>query len=194
MSIPTTTKAYRRTEGDLPRTIVQTTETLPRPDELGPHDVLIKVHTVSLNYRDVAMLNGLYPVPCEDRGIPCSDCAAEVIAIGTSVQDFALGDRVAPIFDVTNFTGLEDESHRGLGGDVAGVLREYAVFEDKVLVKLPEYLTWEEVCGSLSDVHALSEWLIDKLGFHLELCRGYGVESPRWPQDEAQGPGCSLAR
>lgn len=193
MSIPTTTKAYRRTEGALPRTIVQTTEALPRPDELGPHDVLIKVRAVSLNYRDVAMLNGLYPVPMEDRGIPCSDCAAEVIATGTSVQEFALGDRVAPIFDVNNFTGLEDEPHCGLGGEVAGVLREFAVFEDKVLVKLPDYLTWEEVCESASDVVALSAWLKDILGFHLDLCWGYGVEGPRWSQDEAQGPGCPVA-
>ncbi|KAG8167216.1 hypothetical protein KVR01_002905 [Diaporthe batatas] len=159
MSIPRTTKAYRRTEGDLPRTIVQTTEALPRQEELGPHDVLIKVHAVSLNYRDVAMLNGLYPAAIQDRGIPCSDCAAEVIAMGASVQDFVLGDRVAPIFDVNNFTGLEDEPHRSLGGDLPGVLREHAVYEDKLLVKLPEYLTWEEAstltCAGVTAWNAL---------------------------------------
>jgi NADPH:quinone reductase-like Zn-dependent oxidoreductase len=145
MSIPRTSKAFRRTEGDLPRTIEQTTESLPTLDELGPLDVLINVHAVSLNFRDVAMLNGRYPVSVEDRGIPCSDCAAEVVAIGTSVRSFALGDKVAPIFDVANFSGLEDEPHCALGGSVAGVLREYAVFEERLLVKLPEHLTWEEV-------------------------------------------------
>ncbi|KAH6682133.1 alcohol dehydrogenase [Plectosphaerella plurivora] len=144
MSIPSTHKVFRRTEGDIPRTVQQTTESLPSVEELGPDDVLIKVHAVSLNYRDVAMLNGIYPVQVQDRGIPCSDCAGEVVAIGTSVQDFAVGDRVAPIFDITNFTGLEDEPGRALGGDVAGVLREYAVFKENILVRLPYSLTWEE--------------------------------------------------
>ena len=86
MSIPSTHKVFRRTEGDLPRTVQQTTESLPSAEELGPDDVLIKVHAVSLNFRDVAMLNGRYPVEVEDRGIPCSDCAGEVVAVGTSVQ------------------------------------------------------------------------------------------------------------
>lgn len=152
MSIPRTSKAFRRTEGDLPRTIEQTTESVPTVDELGPLDVLIKVHAVSLNFRDVAMLNGRYPVSVEDRGIPCSDCAAEVVAIGTSVRSFALGDKVSPIFDITNLSGLEDEPNCALGGSVAGVLREYAVFEERLLVKLPEHLTWEEVCRDQSAV------------------------------------------
>ncbi|KAK4973145.1 hypothetical protein LTR42_006439 [Elasticomyces elasticus] len=35
---------------------------------------------------------------------------------------------------------------KALGGDVDGVLREYAVFNEEVLVQLPKYLSWEEVC------------------------------------------------
>ncbi|SCO92394.1 related to zinc-binding oxidoreductase [Fusarium oxysporum] len=144
MPFPTTTSVFRRTGGDLPRTIEQSSEALPVPDELDSHEVLIKIHAVSLNFRDVAMLHGRYPVEVEKQGIPCSDCAAEVIAVGSAVQDFTIGDRVAPIFDVSNITGHEDEPSRALGGDVPGVLREYAVFQEKVLVHLPKHLTWEE--------------------------------------------------
>ncbi|KAF4416232.1 alcohol dehydrogenase [Fusarium acutatum] len=142
MSLPETYRAFRRTTGDLPRTIKISTENLPR--ELGPNDVLIKIHAVSLNFRDVAMLNGRYPMEVEERGIPCSDAAAEVVAIGSAVRDFSTGDHVSVIFDLNNMTGNDDTSHCSLGGDTAGVLREYAIYQDKYLVQLPKYLPWEE--------------------------------------------------
>jgi NADPH:quinone reductase-like Zn-dependent oxidoreductase len=143
MSIPRTYKAFRRSTGDLPTTIEVVTEELP--SSLHPQEVLIRIHAVSLNYRDVAMLHGLYPVAAKERGIPASDCAAEVIAIGSEVKDFALGDRVAPIFDLNSLTGTEEKTAT-LGGDVDGVLRQFAVFDQKVLVHLPKHLSWEEVC------------------------------------------------
>ncbi|KAK4457560.1 hypothetical protein QBC42DRAFT_317761 [Cladorrhinum samala] len=143
MAIPETYKAFRRTTGELPRTISPSTEQLPR--ELGPHDVLVKIHAVSLNFRDVAMLHGRYPAEAIDQGIPCSDAAAEVAAIGSAVKDFSIGDRVSVVFDPSNVTGCEDEPPSGLGGDVEGVLREYAVFEDNYVVQVPQHLSWEEI-------------------------------------------------
>jgi NADPH:quinone reductase-like Zn-dependent oxidoreductase len=41
-------------------------------------------------------------------------------------------------------TGTEDESS-GLGGEAEGVLREYAVFNQNLLLHLPKHLSWEEV-------------------------------------------------
>ncbi|EWG45960.1 hypothetical protein FVEG_06591 [Fusarium verticillioides 7600] len=142
MPLPETYRAFRRTAGDLPRTIELSTENIPR--ELGPNDVLIKIHALSLNFRDVAMLNGRYPMEVEERGIPCSDAAAEVVAIGPAVKDFSTGDHVSVIFDLNNMTGYEDKSHYSLGSDTAGVLREYAIYQDKHLVHLPKYLPWDE--------------------------------------------------
>ncbi|KAG9498436.1 hypothetical protein J7337_009241 [Fusarium musae] len=142
MPRPETYRAFRRTTGDLPRTIELSTESIPR--ELGRNDVLIKIHAVSLNFRDVAMLNGRYPMEAEERGIPCSDAAAEVVAIGSAVREFSTRDHVSVIFDLNNMTGYEDKSHYSLGSDTAGVLREYAIYQDKHLVHLPKYLPWEE--------------------------------------------------
>ncbi|KAM0323348.1 hypothetical protein ACHAQA_008941 [Verticillium albo-atrum] len=142
-------QVFRRTDGDLPRTIKSALEPVPVPSDLGARDVLIKIHAVSLNFRDVGMLNGRYPAEVEDKGIPCSDCAAEVVAVGSVVQGFTIGDMVAPIFDVNNFTGLEEEPSNALGGTTDGVLREYAVFEAKLLIHLPKHLSWEE-CATLS--------------------------------------------
>lgn len=90
------------------------------------------------------MLHGKYPVSVQDSGVPASDCAAEVVKVGTSVKDFKLGDKVAPIFDLENQTGTETNM-RALGGDTDGVLREYAVFDQEHLYQLPSHLSWEEV-------------------------------------------------
>ncbi|KAJ5296352.1 Lysophospholipase nte1 [Penicillium atrosanguineum] len=135
MSFPRTIRAFRRTEGPDPVSLVLVTDYLPL--SLKPDDVLIRNHAVSLNYRDVAMLHGKYPGSPLKRGIAASDCAAEVIAIGSEVTKFAVGDRVAPIFDLNNLTGTE-KVKAVLGGDIDGVLRE------NVLVHLPKYLSWEE--------------------------------------------------
>ncbi|CAI7677897.1 unnamed protein product [Penicillium manginii] len=150
--VPRSYKAFRRTSGDAPLIVQPVTEELP--SSLTPDEVLIRIRAVSLNYRDVAMLNGKYPSFALERGIPASDCAAEVLAIGDNVSDFKIGDRVAPIFDLNALEGTEIEK-RTLGGDIDGVLREFAVFDQSVLVHLPEHLSWEEAaCVTVSGTTA----------------------------------------
>ncbi|KAJ9658452.1 hypothetical protein H2198_003736 [Neophaeococcomyces mojaviensis] len=143
MSLPKDCQAWRRTTGKTPVTLERVTEKLP--STLKPKEVLIRIHAVSLNYRDVAMLNGTYPASVIERGIPGSDCAAEVVAIGSSVKIFKIGDHVAPTFDLINLKGTESEM-ACLGGDVDGVLRRYAIYDEEVLYRLPSNLSWEEVC------------------------------------------------
>nr|POE72749.1 zinc-type alcohol dehydrogenase-like protein [Quercus suber] len=147
MALPKGYRTYRRTTGELPTAIELSTERLP--DELRPKDVIIKVRAVALNYRDPAMLHGTYPASFEAQGIPCSDCAAEVVAVGSSVKDFKIGDRVAPIYDLTTIRGDEDEPPLALGGTVPGVLREFAVFAEHLLVHLPKHMSWAEVSSRL---------------------------------------------
>ena len=154
MSYPKTYSAFRRTTGDLPHTIEQTQEELP--EDLGPHDVIIMIHAVSLNYREIAMLDGSYPLPCKDGGVPCSDCAAEVVAIGSEVRDFAMGDAVASICGVGKYEGTDDGFSSNVGVDVEGVLREYAVFQDKHLVRLPKNMSWED--SSMLACAAVTAW------------------------------------
>ncbi|KAM6505545.1 hypothetical protein FSOLCH5_013721 [Fusarium solani] len=90
------------------------------------------------------MLHGRYPVPILDGGVPCSDCAAEVVGKGSSVQGFEVGDRVAVIPDVANLTGSDATQASSPGSDRPGVLREYAIFDDTLLVHLPKHMSWEE--------------------------------------------------
>lgn len=141
MATPQSYKAFRRSTGNFPTTLEAVTEVVP---SLKPNDVLIRIHAVSLNYRDVAMMHGKYPTPVIEGGVPASDCAAEVVTLGSEVRDFAIGDRVAPIFNLKSLDGTEEESSL-LGGDVDGVLRQFAVFDRNVLFHLPKHLSWEEV-------------------------------------------------
>lgn len=148
MSLPTSARVYRRTEDG--KDIELSTESLPKT--LSPSQVLIQIHAVSLNFRDVAMLNDRYPLPSDYRGIPCSDASATVISVGSSVTDFVAGDHVSPTFRWTTPDGMM----RGLGGNFDGVLRDYAIFESEALVKNSGYLTHEE--ASLIPCAGVTAW------------------------------------
>src|ERR1700743_2688006 len=67
----------------------------PRP---GRGEVLIKVHAVSLNYRDLLMVRGQYNPRMALPRIPCSDGAGEVVELGEDVNQLSKGQRVAGIF------------------------------------------------------------------------------------------------
>ncbi len=134
---------------------------LPRP-EPGPGEVRIKVRAVSLNYRDLLVINGAYsknlPLPL----IPCSDGAGEVDAVGPGVATVKPGDRVAGCF----FSGgwidgppREAGGKSALGGAIDGMLTEERVLPAAGVVAIPAHLTFEEAstlpCAALTAWHAL---------------------------------------
>ncbi|KAK0619204.1 alcohol dehydrogenase [Immersiella caudata] len=163
-TIPPTHLIFRRSPGtpshSTPLPLIQTTEhTLP-PSGLAAHQILIRIRAVSLNYRDVLIPRGTYPGVSLPEGIPTSDCAAEVILIGSAVTRVKVGDRVCPAFDLVNLDGVvQREGHEALGGEVDGVLREWAVYREEELVKLPGHLSWEEAatisCAGVTAWNAL---------------------------------------
>ena len=57
----------------------------------GPGEIEIRVRASGLNFRDVLSALGLYPGEIRHLG---SDCAGEVVALGSDVRGFAIGDRV----------------------------------------------------------------------------------------------------
>jgi NADPH:quinone reductase-like Zn-dependent oxidoreductase len=148
MILPTTARVFRRTEDS--KDIALTTE--PLPEDLTPTQVLIQIHAVSLNFRDVAMINDRYPAPSTPRGIVCSDASATIVTVGSAVTEFVPGDKVSPTFRWST----EDGVIRALGGDFDGVLRDYAIFESEALVKNPEFLTHEE--ASLIPCAGVTAW------------------------------------
>jgi NADPH:quinone reductase-like Zn-dependent oxidoreductase len=107
MSATVQARSYNRQGSAYPKSLRLTTQQVSIQN---PHDVLIKIHAISLNYRDINILNGTNPWPVKEDGIPCSDAAGEVFAVGDAVTLVKVGDRVTPILDQKNITG--DEADR----------------------------------------------------------------------------------
>ena len=90
----------------------------PDPEGLEAEEVLIKVSAVSLNYRDVMMVKGVYNPKQKLPLIPCSDAVGGVIGTGSGVKRFQVGDRVSPIFCQRWISGeaTRDKLRSTLGG------------------------------------------------------------------------------
>ena len=98
---------------------------LPAPQP-KPGTVVIKVHAVSLNYRDLLVVKGLYNPKMALPRIPCSDGAGEVVAIGEGVTRVQVGDRVCGLFMQRWVDGslTAEKSKAALGGDIDGMRSE----------------------------------------------------------------------
>jgi NADPH:quinone reductase-like Zn-dependent oxidoreductase len=131
---------------------------LPQPQ---PHDVVVRIRAVSLNYRDLMLVKGLYDPNVEKPRIPCSDGAGEVVAVGSAVTGFVPGDRVVASFFLDWLQGppTVDAARSALGGAVDGTLTTHQVFPEHALVKIPERFTWQEAatfpCAGVTAWHAL---------------------------------------
>ncbi len=128
---------------------------LPRP---GRGEVLVKLHAVSLNYRDLLMVRGQYNPKMALPRIPCSDGAGEVVELGEDVHEVAKGQRVAGIFMQNWLDGhpTAEKTRGALGGDIDGMLAEYVVLRQSGVVTIPDHLSYEE--GATLPCAAVTAW------------------------------------
>lgn len=132
----------------------------PKPEpEAG--QVLVRIRSLSLNFRDLLMVKGLYNPKLKLPFVPVSDGAGEITAIGSGVTRWKVGDRVAGIFMQTWIEGEVDEvkAKSSLGGGIPGVASEYAVLSGEGIVRVPDYLSFEEAstlpCAAVTAWNAL---------------------------------------
>jgi NADPH:quinone reductase-like Zn-dependent oxidoreductase len=134
---------------------------VPKP---GPGQVLVRVHAVSLNYRDLAIATGHYGRQVKKPLIPLSDGAGEVVEIGTGVKRVRTGDRVAGIFLQGWLGGPKrpEDDATALGGSVDGMLAEYVVLNENGVVQIPPHLSYDEAatlpCAAVTAWHALTSF------------------------------------
>jgi NADPH:quinone reductase-like Zn-dependent oxidoreductase len=100
----------------------------------------------SLNYRDLMVLKGGGRGPTKLGVVPLSDGAGEVAAIGDRVTRVKISDRIAACFHPRWFGGpiKPDYLTDRLGANLDGMLAEYAVLSEAVLVRMPSHLSFEE--------------------------------------------------
>lgn len=133
-----------------------------RPDpEPGPHDVVLKMHAVALNFRDLAIVSGHYHVQVEPPLVPLSDGAGEVVAVGPRVTRFRVGDLACPIYlpDWIDGPLQPRAAARRLGGPSDGVWASRMCVHEQEAVRAPSHLDAVEACtlpvSSVTAWHAL---------------------------------------
>lgn len=120
--------------------------------------VLVRVRAVSLNFRDLRVVQGFYDPRMSMPRVPFSDGAGEVAAVGPGVTRCGVGDRVAGIFMQDWLTGEARESYgaSALGGAIDGMLSEYVALPEHGVVPLPAHLSFEE--GATLPCAAVTAW------------------------------------
>ena len=130
-----------------------------RAPQCGQNEVLVRVRAVSLNYRDMMILNGNYPVPAKLGIIPVSDGAGDVVAVGSGVSRFAVGDRVSSVYFMRWMGGrlTPEVARHQFGASHDGWLTTYRAAHEDSLVGIADHLTLEEAaCYPCAGVTAWS--------------------------------------
>jgi len=108
----------------------------------GPGEVLVDVRAAGVNFPDVLLTYGKYQFKSDPPFIPGGEAAGVVRAVGPSVTDLAVGDRVA--LTIMN-----------------GAFAEQVVAPAAAVVKLPDAVTFEVGAATLltyaTTLHALSD-------------------------------------
>lgn len=148
----------------IPSFRIDSLELVDRPTpQPGAGEVLIKIHAVSLNYRDLMIVKGTYNPKLRLPRIPCSDGAGEVAAIGEGVSAWKPGDRVCGCFFQNWLDGppAPPKVKGALGGDIDGILAEYVLLTETGVIRIPDHLSFEEAatlpCAGLTAWRAINE-------------------------------------
>jgi NADPH:quinone reductase-like Zn-dependent oxidoreductase len=156
-SLPAQIRAYQLEEFGTPDGLALVTRQTPAP---GLGEVLVRVRASALNFRDLVILGGHYPVPILPGRVPLSDGAGEVVAVGPGVTRFKVGDRVINAFFPNWFGGSLNAMPEQWVADHDGWLTEYKEVNAELLVPMPKHLSFEEAatlpCAAVTAWSALA--------------------------------------
>ncbi|KAL7935907.1 NAD(P)-binding protein [Trichoderma chlorosporum] len=140
LPIPKVVQQWNVAGGEGFKALQYSEQPLPK---LGDSQVLVKLEAVSLNYRDLLIIQGKSVHPVAPNVIPGSDGAGTVVAIGKHVRRFSPGDRVVTAFfqDYVGGPLQPSTAISALGGALDGTLRTYGAFNEQGLVRIPSNLS-----------------------------------------------------
>jgi NADPH:quinone reductase-like Zn-dependent oxidoreductase len=129
--------------------------------------LVVKVSAVSLNYRDLLLIEDGLGLPTGGNPlVPGSDAAGVVVATGAAVTRFKVGERVISTFipgwiDGPGLGNAREPNVHALGGPDQGMLTEYVVLDEDWAVRAPNSLSDTEAstlpCAGLTAWTALVE-------------------------------------
>lgn len=131
-----------------------------------PWEVRIRVRAASLNFLDLLVAQGQLSSEVSEVTlplVPLSDCAGEIVEIGSEVHRFKIGDRVSPAsmpgWKTGPFAAQMISTIPGAGAN--GVLGEYFTGDQHGFVHIPEAFSFAEAatlpCAALTAWNALFE-------------------------------------
>ncbi|MTD54250.1 zinc-dependent alcohol dehydrogenase [Amycolatopsis pithecellobii] len=133
---------------------------LPVP-EPGPEDVLVRVHRASLCGTDLKIRSrAFFPDggPPPGTFVPGHEYAGRVVAVGSTVDEFRIGDRVVTeahrgcmrcanclsgSYTACLNSGRREKGHRTQGMTVNGGFADYALNHVSTLHRLPDHLSFD---------------------------------------------------
>jgi NADPH:quinone reductase-like Zn-dependent oxidoreductase len=147
--------------------------------EPGPDEILLHIKAATLNYRDLAIVNGTYRPDTARPFVPTSDASGEVVKVGANVRRFSIGDRVVPTYIQGWIDGLptpEQRTELTLGVPLTGVLQDYITVPAEDAVVAPGHLSHAEAASL--PIAALTAWSTLQEG---------GIKSGDWVLVEGTG-------
>lgn len=108
------------------------------PGEPGPGEIRVALHGSSLNFHDLAVVNGY--IKSEDGRIPLADGAGTVESVGSGVTEFAPGDQVVSCFfpDWQDGEPAPGGFKRVPGDRIDGFAREFVVMPATAFTHAPK--------------------------------------------------------
>jgi NADPH:quinone reductase-like Zn-dependent oxidoreductase len=130
----------------------------PKP---GPGEVLVRVASVSLNYRDLLVIEGKMGAGRAFPFTPASDMAGSVVALGQGSARFATGDRVISTYvpgwiDGKGLGSAAEPYGQTLGGPRPGVLAEFLALPENWLIRAPNSL--DDAEASTLPIAGVTAW------------------------------------
>lgn len=122
--------------------------------EISNEEVLIKVKANGICHSDYELLEGRYIVPFSYPCVPGHEWSGEVVAIGSKVDNFAVGDGVVgecvigcgscKVCQEGQFTYCPTADHFGFTLGLNGAVSEYVKCRPEWLHKIPEGLSYKD--------------------------------------------------
>jgi NADPH:quinone reductase-like Zn-dependent oxidoreductase len=134
-----------------------------RPDPTpGPGQVVVRMRAVTLNFRDLLTVTGMYGGSPKLPLVPFSDGCGVVEAVGPGVSRVAVGDRVSSLFFSDSWIAgpvTQEKLARNLGGALDGCGQELLLISEDGVSLVPAHLSDTQVaalpCAALTAWRAL---------------------------------------